>query len=400
MIVVRKRRITGTRGTRLSAKAVTRNSKSNARIKARETEIARRLLLVLDRLPSRALQNFVQNLVDALPRLLNLREVPAAGGRWHSHAANGGVSLSKDSYARVEVVPGVEGTQDRLDLVLPTAPVLVGDQLITSLVFEFKIGAYQLDQLERYAAVLPNSLLMSVSKQPHGLEQLARAVTGATIIFQTWEHLYFAFARVLSGDAAPRLFQVDEPTGLLLNFDHLIAGQDRASFEIESFLDLLLNRDLLPNRDLVLAIPRGAWAASTLQEDPPYYRHPDSWRAGYSYVVSVYRNEIEGIFEVVHSVTTDPVEGTPPPPPPGVDSEKWEQEVAAEPGSRVSILRRLDATDPVLGPYLGRRYEKAGPKGHAAAFVQTHRYIEHPGELKEFFKTAHPAALAQGTPPS
>lgn len=375
----------------MSAKAVTRNSKPSARIKARETEIARRLLLVLERLPSRSLQNFVQNLADALPRLLNLPEVAGIERRWHSHAAIGGVSLSKDSYARVEVVPGAEGTQDRLDLVLPTAPVLVGGRLITSLVFEFKIDSYQLAQLERYAAALPNSLLVSVSKQPHGLEQLARAGNGATIIFQTWEHLYFAFARMLSGDAGPRLVQVDEPSGLLLNFDHLVAGQDRVSFEIESFLELLLNRDLLPNRDLVLAIPRGEWAASTLQEDPPYYRHPDSWRAGYSYLVSVYRNEIEGIFEVVHSVTTDPVEGTPPPAPPGVDSEKWEQEIAAAPGSRVSILRRLDATDPVLGPYLGRRYEKAGPKGHAAAFVQTHRYIEHPGELKAFFKATHPA---------
>jgi hypothetical protein len=372
----------------LPAKPATRSSTSNARIKARETEIARRLLLVFERLPFRALQNFVQNLADALPRLLNLPEAPVGQGRWHSHAAKGVVSLSKDSYARVEVVPGAEGTLDRLDLVLPTAPVLVGSQLITSLVFEFKIDSYQLNQLDRYAAVLPNSLLISVSKQPHGLEQLARAGEGATIIFQTWEHLYFALSRMLSGDAAPRLVRVDEPTGLLLNFDHLIAGQDRVSFEIESLLELLLNRDLLPNRDLVLAIPRGEWAASTLQEDPPYYRHPDSWRAGYSYLLSVYRNMIEGIFEVLHSVTTDPVEGTPPPAPPGVDSKKWEQDIAAAPGSRVSILRRLDDSDPVLGPYLGRRYEKAGPKGHAAAFVQTHRYIEHPGELKAFFKPA------------
>lgn len=376
----------------MSAKRATRTTKPNARIKARETEIARRLLLVLERLPSRALQNLIQNLADALPRLLNLPKVPADESRWHAHAFKGGVSLSKDSYARVEFVPGTKGMQDRLDLVLPTAPVLVGDRLITSLVFEFKIGAYQIDQLERYAEVLPNSLLMSVSKQTHGLEQLACAGTSAMIVFQTWEHLYFAFARMLSGDAIPRLVQVDEPTGLLLNFDHLVAGQDRVSFEIESFLELLLNRDLLPNRDLVLAIPRGEWAASTLQDDPPYYRHPDSWRAGYSYLVSVYRNEIEGIFEVVHSVTTDPVEGTPPPAPTGVDSEKWEQEIAATPGSRVSILRRLDATDPVLGPYLGQRYEKAGPKGHAAAFVQTHRYIEHPGELKTFFNAAHQAA--------
>lgn len=370
------------------------SNKSSTRIKARETEIARRLLLVLERLPHRALQNFVRNLVDAIPRLLDLKEASASNGRWHSHDPRGPISLLRDTYARVEVVPAAEGTQERLDLVLPIAPVVLGDRLITSLVFEFKLASYQLEQLQRYAAVLPNSLLISISKQPGGLQDLASAdaETGAAIIFQTWEHLYFACARMLSGDATPRLVQVEEPPGLIMNFDHLIAGQDRASFEVESFLELLLNRDLLPNRDLVLAIPRGEWAASTLQEDPPYYRHPDSWRAGYNYLVSVYKNQIDGIYEVVHSVTTDQVDGTIPPAPPGVDAAKWEQEIATNPGSRVSILTRLDKSDTVLGPYLDKRYEKSGPKGHASAFVQTHRYIEHPGDLAAFFKSPRATA--------
>jgi hypothetical protein len=358
----------------------------NARIKARETEIARRLLHVLERLPVRAMQNFVQNLADSIPRVL---EEPASGakGKWVAHVLNGTVLLPWDCFAHVEIVKAAEGTQERLDLVLPTAPVLVGGRLITSLVFEFKLHSYQLAQLTAYAAALPNSLLVSISKQEHGVEQIALNTSGATVVFQTWEHLYFAFARMLSGDPAPRLVRVDEPPDLLLNFDHRVAGQDRVSFEIESFLELLLNRDLLPNRDLVLVVPRGAAAQSTLQHTPPYYRHPESWRAGYRYVVSIYRNRIEDIFEVVHSITTDRVDDTPPPAPIGFAAKEWEDDIASSPGSRISVLKPLDSSDPHLGIFLGRQYEKVGPKGRPAAFVQTHRYLDHPLDLGDHFKS-------------
>lgn len=377
----------------MASQPSTKKERPDARIKARETELARRLLLVLERLPHRALQNLVQNLADALHRMLNLIEEAPGRGRWQSHTTTGRLSIVKGCYARLEIAPRDEGTQERLDLVLPIAPIIVGSRLVTSIVFEFKIGPYQLDQLDRYAAVLPNSLIISISRQTDGFEQQVRDTAGAVIVFQTWEHLYFSLAQMLSGDAAPRLVRVDEPVDLLLNFDHLVAGQDRVAFEIESLLELLLDRDLLPNRNLVLVVPQGEHAASTLQDHPPYYRHPDSWRAGYKYLVTIKGNQIKGIFEVVHSATTDRVDGTFPPPPPGVRAKTWEEEIAATPGSRVSILRKLDATDQVLGPYLDRRYDRTGPKGHTAAFVQTHRYIEHPDELKYFFKPQGPRGL-------
>lgn len=356
----------------------------STRVNARETEIARRLWHVIERLPIRALQNFMRNLRDGVDET---SERPEANRiRWATHVATSSpICILRDPIARVEVSPEAEGSTDRFDLVIPTPPVIIAGQLVTSITFEFKLGSYDSSQLQRYALALKNSVLLSVSKEAVGLDQIFKLDGTTPVVFQTWEHLYFALHGMLSGDAGPRVEKVDEPADLLLKFDHRLAGQDRVSFEIESFLELLISRDLLPNRDLVLVVPRGLLASETLQASPPYYRHPDSWRPGYRYLVTVYRNQIQDIFEVTNSVTTDSVDGTVPPAPNGMNPKEWEEEIAASPGSRVSVLRRLTALDPILGTYVNQKYYKPGPKGRAAAFTQTHRYVEHPEDLGNYF---------------
>ena len=60
-------------------------------------------------------------------------------------------------------------------------------------------------------------------------------------------------------------------------------------------------------RELVLVVPPGVHAKESLKHSPPFYGHPDSWRAGYRYLVTLWRNEVKGVYEVLESVTTNPV---------------------------------------------------------------------------------------------
>jgi hypothetical protein len=355
---------------------------------ARETEIARRLALLLERVPLKALHNLLANLSDGIAEALaetQSQQTPNATRGWKSHDdPSGSIQFLSPCSLSVEVVPQAVTYLDRFDLAMPIPPSVIAGRVITSIVFEFKLHLHNLKQLQKYAGgMAPNSLIVSVSKEAT-LAQLVRVNDESPIVFQTWEHLYFALQSMLSGDAAPRVAGIEEPADLLLKFDHRVAGQDRLAFEIESFLELLLTRDLLPSRELVLAVPLGAHAKETLKQSPPYYVHSDSWRAGYRYLVALWRNEITHIYEVLESVTTNAVGDTPGGPPETLPQAEW-VELASLPGSRVSVLKPLDATHARLGRYLKKKYSKKGPQGHAAAFTQTHRYLERPEELENYF---------------
>lgn len=355
--------------------------------KARETEIARRLALIFDRLPLIALHSFLQNLNDGVDTAANYdkgNRIPPYrhfnARQWQTAEAISRLQFPEPLAVVVEVTPSNKDSRDRFDLVIPIPAILIGGKLATSLIFEFKLGAHDPAQLKKYSVLSPNSIVISIE-----LGAVQTAVTkgdlGLPIVLQNWEHLYYALQSMLSGDAQPRVVPVEEPDDLLLNFDHRVAGQDRLAFEIESFLQLIIDRGLLPNRNLVLVVPRGTNAAETLSSASPYYRHPDSWESGYRYLVVIYGNTIQNIYKVTESVTTDHVDGLLPPSPKGIEAD-W-QDIASAGGSRVSMLE----ADLILEQrYKGKKYVSHGPKGGARAFTMSHRYVQHPDLLANYFK--------------
>lgn len=352
---------------------------------ARETEIARRLAQIIDRLPIRALHSFLQNLKDGVDAATDaeradgiMQQQSISGRQWQTAEVRGALQFTKPVAVGVEVMPEKEGCQDRFDLVVPIPPILIGEKLTTSIVFEFKLGPHHPDQLKRYSELSPNSTVISIE-----MGDVLRAITLGNlkrpIVLQNWEHLYYALQSMLSGDAQPRIVAVNEPDGLLLKFDHRVAGQDRLAFEIESFLQLIIDRGLLPNRNLVLVVPRGSDAAETLAYTCPYYCHPESWKSGYRYLVVIYRNQVMNIYRVRESVTTDPVGGELPPAPKGIET-MWPT-IASVGGLRVSTL---DA-DPEWALYIGKRYVSHGPNEGTRAFTMSHRYVDHPSLLANYF---------------
>jgi hypothetical protein len=359
--------------------------KPSVGINARETEIARRLALIIDRLPIRALHSFLQNLNDGVDAATDanradgvMQQQSINGRQWQTATVEGELQFSKSVAVGVEVMPLEKESLDRFDLVVPVPPIFIGGMLTTSVVFEFKLGPHHPDQLMRYSRLSPNSTVISI-EMGTVTEAIMPGELGRPIVLQNWEHLYYALQSMLSGDAQPRVVAVDEPDDLLLKFDHRVAGQDRLAFEIESFLQLIIDRGLLPNRNLVLVVPRGVNAAETLGYTSPYYCHPETWKSGYRYLVVIYRNEVEKIYRVKESVTTDRVGGQLPPAPNGIET-RWPT-IASVGGLRVSMLEE----DTEWGNYIGKKYVSHGPKGGARAFTMSHRYVEHPSLLANYF---------------
>jgi hypothetical protein len=352
---------------------------------ARETEIARRLALIIDRLPISALHSFLQNLSNGVDAAIDadragqiMQEQSIDGRQWQTASVEGELQFPDPVAVGVEVLPLKKEQQERFDLVLPVPTIFIGETLTTSIVFEFKLGPHNPDQLKEYSRLSPNSTVISVETGTVS-KTVIQGELGRPIVLQNWEHLYYALQSMLSGDAQPRVVAVDEPDDLLLKFDHRVAGQDRLAFEIESFLQLIIDRGLLPNRDLVLVIPRGSAAAGTLGNTPPYYCHPESWTSGYRYLVVIYRNVVENIYRVIESVTTDPVGGQLPSAPAGLET-MWPT-IASVSGLRVSML----AAAPEWERYIGKRYISHGPNGGHRAFTMGHRYVEHPSLLADYF---------------
>lgn len=352
---------------------------------ARETEIARRMALIIDHLPIKALHSFLQNLNDGVDAAIDadradviIQRQSIGGRQWQTAKVEGDLQFPKPVAVGVEVLPLEKESLDRFDLVVPVPAIFVGGKLTTSIVFEFKLGPHHPDQLMRYSGLSPNSTVISIEMGTVP-KTIMPGDLGRPVVLQNWEHLYYALQSMLSGDAQPRIVAIDEPDDLLLKFDHRVAGQDRLAFEIESFLQLIIDRGLLPNRNLVLVVPRGRDAAETLGYTPPYYCHPESWKSGYRYLVVIYRNEVVNIYRVRESLTTDPVGGQQPPAPNGIET-RWST-IASVGGLRVSMLEAA----PEWGHYIGKKYVSHGPNGGTRAFTMSHRYVEHPSLLADYF---------------
>lgn len=354
--------------------------------KARETEIARRLAQIFERLPLRALNSLLQNLIEGLNELTEVAKGSTTRRRWVDVPQKNGASvqISSPLAIAVEVSPQSEESLRRFDLVVPIPPLLYNRRLVTSLIFEFKLGVHNEEQLREYAGLAPNSLIISIATSGKSTETKTHLGVGQLIVLQSWEHLYFALQSMLSGDAQPRITSSAEPDDLLLNFEHRLAGQDRLAFEIESFLQLLILRSLLPNQDLVLIVPEGAYAKTTLTHSPPYYRHPASWRQGYAWLIAISRNEVVGIYRVLESSSTDLVNGILPPPPDSLSDKEW-QAAASVAGSTVSVLEKLDKTHSRLGRFLGAKYDRKREGKTPAPFTMSHRYLENPEALVAYF---------------
>lgn len=347
--------------------------------KARELELARRFTRVVDLVPVSGWHSFVRNLVQGLTG----EDSSASAQRWGVTPKTAAEFVWPVENV-TELPPRVGASENRFDVVLPTAPFVVEERLFTSIVVEFKLGTRNRLQLEKYAAAAPHSLVVSISTDTAGDQPLER--NGSKFwVHQTWEHVYYALHAMLSADAGSRVVAVEEPDDLLLKFDTKIAGQDKLSFELESFLELIVDRGLLPDRNLTLVVPVGKNAAPTLMHSPPYYAHPATWTPGYRYLVSIKGNTVLDVYEVRSSKTTAAGAGETNPPPDGIEEGLWKH-LCEDTTLRVSVLDSISGADQTARSLVQKKYVNPTGTGRNRTFTQTHRYFSELGDLAAYFR--------------
>lgn len=358
-----------------------------------ELEFARNVRDVLTSLPYQALLNFLGWLEDPSEAWLKKKPLNeksktspdnVGGNRRWVKSSSGDMEFFDAASLPVEVCPSDAKSVRRFDLVVPVPPRNIGDRLVTSIVFEFKLGEHDPVQLKDYAGLAPSSLVISIAKDAPGVEpfQCDKHSPKAWWICQNWEHLYFALSNLLSADARSRVTPLDPPDNLLLGFDHMIPGQDQLTFFVEKLLYQIHERDLLNPQGLTLIVPKGKHAQLTL---PAYYAHPKSWRSGYQYLVVIEGNILLDVYEVTKSMTTDRIADEPPKKPDKFDDEVW-QELIRDDSLRISILKKMSAIDEKIVDVVKRKYKSnSTPSGRAASFTQGHRYLNSLDELRKYF---------------
>ena len=350
----------------------------------RELEFARHFREILEAIPYATLLKFCASLAESIAGD-SAREANFSSREWRESEENAFLHLVPPQIAIEVTPPASTKSLERFDLVVAVPPFEVFGRAICTLIFEFKLGNYDEKQLKSYAQLSPNSLVISIAKEIPGqgpiVEQHDAAGTSLQWVCQTWEHLFHALRSMMSGDPQPRISAPEEPGDLLLFFNDRIPGQDRLTFTIERFLNLIEARNLLPNRTLTLVVPKGKHSAVSLAAPTPYYAHSKGWRPGYRYIAVVQGNRLEEIHEVLDSVTTERIGDEAPAKPRGLDEGVW-KDLCKDDSLRVSTLAPTNVTVP-----LGKKYVKVGPNGRAITFTFSHRYIDSPDELANFFSS-------------
>lgn len=377
----------------------------------RELELARQLASVFQELPAKALMNFSTTLADSVRFYAEAENEDVNDGRSVESVQredHKGWTTLKQRDVQLVTAPAIAcevslpKSQERLDVVVPIAPlVLACGRIVTSLVFELKLGSRDKRQLESYARQLSESLVISISRDDviSPIEQDPKSCGAVNSysgikdpywVCQTWDHLYFALQDLLSGDPQRRVSIIDPLDDLLFGFDHKIPGQDRLTFICERLLGAIEERNLLSSRNLTLVVPIGKNAKKSLGNTPPYYAHGIAWRSGYRYIACVEAHKLDSVYVVLESHSTARIDGKVPLRPDSFADKRnqalWEHLCAGE-ELRVSLLSKMEEGEAVrLGVPIGKEYREVGEKKRRKTFVLSHRYFDHISELGKYFK--------------
>ena len=353
-----------------------------------ELEFARNVRDVFAQLPYQALLNLLRGVEDSIgeyaddkaPVKQSTKNTVNPIRPWLTHEEK--LQYYRHATLPVEALPLDGEKQNRFDLVIPIPPRQMSGKLITSIIFEFKLGPHDPTQLQTYANLAPNSLVVSIAKDDPVVGPI-RSNNGNLWIIQTWEHLYFALRNLLSSDAQSRSSEIAPPECGLLDFDYRAPGADRLTFIIEKLLTHIEVRDLLPLPGLTLVVPRGKYARETL---PYFYAHPNGWRAGYKYLAVISGNVLEKVYKVTCSYTSEELPDGSQSRPKGLSPGAWQYLLDEASSLRVSMLDEL-MDDPNVNAAISKKFIKRSASGRATSFTQSHRYVNTLEELSKIFNS-------------
>jgi hypothetical protein len=226
------------------------------RKRAKETEISRRLTMMINMLPYDFVNAFIKAVVNY---------------------SKGNEIQSKEFHNLVTEQYIDSNNENRIDITISYGS-------ISGLSFELKLDREDPDQINRYAKSLgSNHIIISLAKQhPKNSEsQIARI---------TYNDIFHSFGKALGIDARTRL-GIDKDA---VDFSPIFP--DRAldvisSYKLEEFLQILLKENLATPKSNRVLVATGNIASISTRSNNLYW-YGTNWNHNFSYLAIVYKKEL------------------------------------------------------------------------------------------------------------
>jgi hypothetical protein len=180
------------------------------------------------------------------------------------------------------------GSQDRADLIC-SFPVF------RNIIFEFKLGDENVEQIIRYSTYMPDAKIVSISKNSKFTEIDQEKYYNISSF--EWQDLLNGFLPIISPEMKERLKPLTSDTSFSPNFPERRLG-DPTLFVLENFLSLLKEEGLVVTKgERVLVVTGGMASKSTTLHN--VYWFGKNWSRDFQFLVVVYKKEFLYVGEVI-----------------------------------------------------------------------------------------------------
>jgi len=176
-----------------------------------------------------------------------------------------------------------EGDPRRADLVFNFSPV------ISKIVFEFKLGKENQEQVIGYADSCNNSLIVSVAKE-------VKKISDSRIVQLTWNDLFNGLLKIASSEVREKLIPLDLIENFSPGFPDRRLGEPALAF-LEDFLFTIKKENLVAFKGKRVMIVTGKMASRTTQNHNVYW-FGTNWDKDFQYLVVVNESQIQYVGEV------------------------------------------------------------------------------------------------------
>lgn len=236
--------------------------------------------------------------------------------------------------------------------------------LPSKIIFEFKLGKENINQVIGYENSTENSLIVSISSN-------YKMHDNKNIIQLSWNELFNGFIKIASAEIREKLIPIDTTESFSPGFPERRLGEPALSF-LEDFLFTIRNEKLVPFKgERVLAVA-GRMANSTTKKHNVYW-FGINWDRDFEYLAVIEKNKINYVGKVKERYfDLDKLEDIPN----KKDKEnikdaflKNKDQFSSQP---IVTLEKLEF--PELNPFKGK-----------GAVTQSHRYFKNLNELYKLF---------------
>lgn len=237
--------------------------------------------------------------------------------------------------------------------------------LPSKIIFEFKLGKENINQVIGYENSTENSLIVSISSN-------YKIHDNKNIIQLSWNELFNGFIKIASAEIREKLIPIDTTESFSPGFPERRLGEPALSF-LEDFLFTIRNEKLVPFKgERVLAVA-GRMANSITKKHNVYW-FGINWDRDFEYLAVIEKNKINYVGKVKERYfDLDKLEDIPN----KKDKEnikdaflKNKDQFSSQP---IVTLEKLEF--PELNPFKGK-----------GAVTQSHRYFKNLDELYKFFE--------------